>query len=68
VVNFYRLFGDSDGDRDVDVKDLFRFLAGFGRRAGLPRYPDYFDFQGDESVDVYDLVQFARRLGWRLPR
>ena len=32
---FPRLFGDSDGDRDVDLQDLGRFLSTFGRRPGI---------------------------------
>ena len=35
---FFRLYGDSDGDRDVDLRDLGRFLSTFGRRAGDADY------------------------------
>jgi hypothetical protein len=63
---FHRLFGDSDGDRDVDVADLGRFLSTFGRRAGDPGYLSYFDFNGDDRVGVIDLLAFARRFGTHL--
>jgi acetyl esterase/lipase len=63
---FFRLYGDSDGDRDVDVSDLFRFLGTFGRRSGDPDYLWYFDVNGDDRVGVIDLVAFARRLGSNL--
>jgi endonuclease/exonuclease/phosphatase family metal-dependent hydrolase len=63
---FHRLFGDSDGDRDVDARDLFRFVSSFGRQAGDMNYLAYFDVNGDDRVGVIDLVAFARRLGTRL--
>ncbi len=63
---FHRLFGDSDGDRDVDVRDLGLFLSTVGRRAGDPGYLWYFDVNGDDRVGVIDLVALARRLGTRL--
>jgi hypothetical protein len=64
VVN--RLFGDSDGDGDVDVSDLGRFLGTFGRHAGDPRYLWYSDMNGDGRVDVTDLIAFALRFGSHL--
>lgn len=63
---FFRLYGDSDGDRDVDLRDLGRLLSTFGRRAGDPHYLAYFDVNGDDRVGVIDLVAFARRLGTHL--
>jgi hypothetical protein len=63
---FFRLFGDSDGDRDVDWQDLGRFLSAFGRRAGDANYLAYFDVNGDDRVGLVDLVAFARRLGTHL--
>jgi hypothetical protein len=63
---FFRLFGDSDGDRDVDVPDLLRFLGTFGRRSGDPRFLAYLDFDGDGRVGLIDLLAFARRVGSRL--
>ena len=60
---FYRLFGDGDGDRDVDLRDLGRFLSTFGRRPGDPEYLWYFDVNGDDRVSAIDLVAFARRFG-----
>jgi hypothetical protein len=63
---FFRLYGDSDGDRDVDLRDLGRFLSTFGRRPGDPHYLAYFDVNGDDRVGVIDLEAFARRLGTHL--
>lgn len=60
---FFRLYGDSDGDRDVDLLDLGRFLSTFGRRQGDRHYLDYMDFNGDDRVGVVDLLAFVHRLG-----
>ncbi|HVK16612.1 MAG TPA: FG-GAP-like repeat-containing protein [Fimbriiglobus sp.] len=63
---FHRLYGDSDGDRDVDLCDLARFLGTLGRRPRDSHYLTYFDFNGDNRIGVVDLVAFARRLGTHL--
>jgi len=63
---FFRLYGDSDGDRDVDLLDLGRFLSTFGRRPGDPRYQAYFDVNGDDRVGILDLLALARRVGTHL--
>jgi arylsulfatase A-like enzyme len=63
---FFRLFGDSDGDRDVDWVDLGRFLSTLGRRQGDAHYLAYLDFNGDDRVGVLDLLAFVRRLGTHL--
>jgi hypothetical protein len=62
----FRLYGDSDGDRDVDLLDLGRFLSTFGRKPGDARYLDYFDVNGDDRVGVVDLFAIACRLGSEL--
>src|SRR5262245_43262999 len=63
---FFRLYGDSDGDRDVDLLDLGRFLSTFGRRQGDPHFLEYLDFNGDDRVGLLDLLAFADRLGTHL--
>jgi hypothetical protein len=63
VDSFFRLFGDSDGDRDVDWQDRDLFRSVFGTTAGDPCYLWYFDFDGDGDVDGLDNGQFNRRFG-----
>jgi hypothetical protein len=60
---FFRLFGDSDGDGDVDQLDRNRFRSAFLKRAGEAGYLWYFDFDGDGDVDDPDNGQFNRRFG-----
>ena len=64
---FFRLFGDSDGDRDVDAQDRARFRGALGRRAGQARYLHYFDSDADRDVDALDHERFKRRYGRVLP-
>lgn len=59
---FFRLFGDTDGDRDVDAQDLGTFRMSFGRAAGSPGYDSDSDRDGDGDVDSRDLGQFRRNL------
>ena len=56
-----RLFGDSDGDGDVDREDRDQFRAAFKAAAGEPGYLWYFDRDGDGDVDGLDYGQFSRR-------
>jgi len=63
---FFRLFGDSDGDRDVDLHDLGRFISTAGRQAGDSHYLDYFDVNGDDRVGLIDLFALVSRLGKHL--
>ena len=60
---FFRLFGDSDGDGDVDWLDRDLFRSAFGKSIGDADYLWYFDFDGDGDVDGLDNGQFNRRFG-----
>jgi hypothetical protein len=64
--SFHRLFGDSDGDRDVDWHDLGLFLSTFGRRPGETNYLWYMDVNGDDRVGLVDLWAFVSRIGTHL--
>jgi hypothetical protein len=64
---FFRLFGDTDGDRDVDNLDFLRFRGTFGLSAGQAGFLWYLDFNNDGRVNAADLVEFNRRRGTVLP-
>ncbi len=59
--SFFRLFGDSDGDGDVDRLDRDLFRSAFNTGAGEAGYLWYLDFDGDGDVDGRDNGQFNRR-------
>jgi uncharacterized protein (TIGR03118 family) len=63
---FFRLFGDSDGDRDVDVHDLLKFVSALNSEAGDSQFLDYMDVNGDGRVALVDLLAFVSRLGTQL--
>jgi hypothetical protein len=63
VDGFFRLFGDSDGDGDVDRLDRDRFRSALRTSAADAGYLWYFDFDGDGDVDGRDNGQFHRRFG-----
>jgi hypothetical protein len=60
---FFRLYGDSDGDGDVDGLDRDLFRSAFHTSAGDAAYLWYFDFNGDGVVDGHDNGPFNRRFG-----
>ena len=64
---FFRLWGDSDGDRDVDGQDFGRFGLSFQRSSGDPEYDSDFDFDGDGDVDGQDYGRLVQRMRTRLP-
>ena len=59
---FVRLFGDTDGDADVDARDLLRLLSTLGKHKGDPNYLWYLDYDASGSVGILDVIQFANRL------
>jgi hypothetical protein len=63
----FRLFGDINGDRQVDIADLTALAGSFGLSSGQAGYVAAFDFNGDGLVDIADLTQFAKRFGTVLP-
>jgi VCBS repeat-containing protein len=68
-LGLHRLFGDADGDRDVDSADEIKFNAAFGKKSNQIGYLSYFDFdqdvnkQGLRDIDQKDRTQFRQRLG-----
>ena len=64
---FFRLFGDEDGDRDVDGQDVGRFGMTFLRRSGDPGFNRNFDVDDDGDVDGRDYGRFRSNLSRSLP-
>jgi hypothetical protein len=63
---FFRLFGDYDGDRDVDNSDLLRFRTTQNRLSSDALFLWFMDFDQDGDVDNTDLLRFRLRLGTTL--
>jgi predicted outer membrane repeat protein len=61
VLNTHRLFGDADGDRDVDAADWLAFRAAFGGQTFT------FDADFDGDTDAADFAAFRAAFGSSLP-
>ena len=64
--DFFRFFGDVDGDRDVDALDFNAFRTTFFKSATNDDFNDLFDFDGDDDVDALDFNEFRIRFFKRL--
>jgi putative intracellular protease/amidase len=64
--NFFRLFGDSDGDRDVDAADRDRFRAWRKKSEAGVGYHYMFDADVDRDIDAADATEFYARYGTKL--
>lgn len=60
IDEFFRFYGDTNADRNVNVIDLLTFRQAFGVN-GI--YNAAVDYNGDGWVNVFDLLQFRRRFG-----
>ena len=63
IDNFFRLYGDSDGDRDVDNLDYARFRTTFNKTPADTGFLWYFDSDGDKDVDTTDFNVFRVQMG-----
>jgi hypothetical protein len=58
---FHRLFGDTNGDGDVDRADLDVMLSTFRKTRGDIGFLWFLDYDGDGDVDGRDMAEFNRR-------
>jgi hypothetical protein len=63
----FRMFGDYNGDANVNGLDLGFFRGAFGTASGDPNYIAFFDFNGDGAINGFDFGQFKLRFGTSLP-
>ena len=64
--NFFRFFGDGNGDRNVNVFDLLSFRQTFGLSEGDSDFDTQFDANADGIVNVFDLLPFRGNFGEQL--
>jgi len=63
---FFRYFGDTTGDRVVDLPDFLRFRQAFNSAEGESNYFDPVDFNDDEVINLLDFLAFRQRFGTEL--
>ena len=61
ILAFHRLFGDIDGDSDVDKSDRSAFLAVLDTNFGDPSFLWFLDFDEDGDIDKEDRRSFNKR-------
>ncbi|QEG22959.1 sulfatase-like hydrolase/transferase [Mariniblastus fucicola] len=57
---FFRLFGDSDQNRIVNVVDLLGFRQAYQLMSGDASFDASFDSNVDETIDIFDLLRFRQ--------
>jgi hypothetical protein len=67
VSSLFRLFGDVNGDKTVNITDLTAFRNAFGATTSDPNYQPFLDFNSDGVINLTDLTQFRNRFGVILP-
>ena len=64
---FYSFYGDSNGDRTVNIFDLLAFRLSFRAASGDAGYDFSMDFEANGVVNIFDLLQFRNRYLRTLP-
>jgi hypothetical protein len=57
------LYGDVDGDCDVDVVDIMLVATRWEATLGEPRYDPRYDLDGDGDIDVVDIMLVSSHWG-----
>jgi hypothetical protein len=63
----FRMFGDVNGDRQVDGFDFGAFVSTYNVSSSHPSFLGMFDFNGDGIIDGFDFGHFSARFGTILP-
>ncbi len=61
--NFFRFFGDNNGDGAIDISDFAVFRRAYERIAGEADFDESFDHDGDGDVDLFDFANFRMNYG-----
>ena len=57
---FFSLYGDTTGDRSVNVFDLLDFRRAWQTSAGAAEFDPALDYNDDGTINVFDLLQFRK--------
>jgi hypothetical protein len=63
VDEFFRLFGDQDGTRVVDLRDFAAFRNSFGKVVTDSPLFEAFDANQNQIIDLIDFAAFRRNFG-----
>ncbi len=59
----HALYGDSNGDNRVDIRDLLAFRRAFLTNESDPDFAPEFDYDDNGSIDILDLLPFRKNYG-----
>jgi hypothetical protein len=62
-----QLFGDLDGDCDVDIVDIMKVASIWGTRSGEAKFKPEYDFDADGQITVIDVMRVAAKWNTRCP-
>lgn len=63
----FSLYGDTDGDRDIDVFNLLAFRQTYGTSEGETGFEWSLDYDANGTVNIFDLLDFRKNYGTVLP-
>jgi endoglucanase len=64
---FFSFYGDTDGNRIVDIFDLLTFRQTYLATDQFPSYRFFLDFDANGVVNIFDLLQFRTRYLTTIP-
>lgn len=67
VANFHRMYGDVNGDAQVDGVDFSAFSSTYGLMSTQIGFLAFFDLNGDGQIDGFEFSQFSGRVFTTLP-
>lgn len=59
--DLHRYFGDANGDRAINLGDLFTFRSAYGANDTDSNYVPYLDGNKDGAIDIAELFEFRSR-------
>jgi hypothetical protein len=63
VDEFFRKYGDGNGNGTVDLMDFAAFRHAFGQEAGSDDYEEIFDEDEDDVISLIDFAEFRHNFG-----
>lgn len=58
---FVSILGDKNGDKKVDLKDVFTVAKAYGSVVGDPRYNPNLDINADGNIDLKDYYTTCKK-------
>jgi hypothetical protein len=60
IVYYFPLYGDMNGDIEIDIKDIAAVASSYGAKKGDTNYNFIRDLNNDNIIDIYDIVTVSK--------